>query len=82
MIYYIDTVILNFHYFIPINLFLPFQIKTNNNKKTNTQTTAFKSVPHLVGILTRRYLSMAIASREKMELWVIIRIRQDRKRHV
>lgn len=37
MIYYIDTVILNFHYFIPINLFLPFQIKqiTIKNKHTN-----------------------------------------------
>lgn len=33
MIYYIDTVILNFHYFIPINLFLPFQIKQITIKK-------------------------------------------------
>lgn len=84
---FLDRVITTFiitHNLKQTNLYLLFISSWLNPKKKpgNVQLIGFTTVSHLMGILTRRYRSMAIASRERMELCVMISSRQERKRQV
>lgn len=55
-------------------------MSVNETKKIFNPYLVFQT--HLVGILTRRKRSMAMASRDSMELWVMVTRRQEMKRQV